>query len=379
MYNRLLRKSLTQNVFLGKVLILHGPRQVGKTTLGEELVQELEEEHKTYRFNCDNPTDREFLENQDLTFLQQTIGDAKVLFIDEGQKVTNIGQTLKLLVDHYKTQLQILVTGSSSIDLHHELSESLTGRKISYTLLPIALEELFKNKNPLDFQKNMELLLLYGSYPEILTQNSIENKRMLIQEIQESYLYKDLLQYGGIRNSRILQDLVKALALQIGSEVSYSELANLLGIDKKTVERYIDLLEKTFVVFRLAPFSRNKRREITKTKKIYFYDLGIRNGVLQNFSLLSQRNDVGALWENFVIVERLKHRLYHNIYGYQHFWRTFDGSEVDLVEERDGNLYGYEVKWNPKRKTRTPIKWMEYPNSSFEKITQENLLAFCGL
>jgi predicted AAA+ superfamily ATPase len=352
---------------------------VGKTTLGEELVQELEEEHKTYRFNCDNPTDREFLENQDLTFLQQTIGDAKVLFIDEGQKVTNIGQTLKLLVDHYKTQLQILVTGSSSIDLHHELSESLTGRKISYTLLPIALEELFKNKNPLDFQKNMELLLLYGSYPEILTQNSIENKRMLIQEIQESYLYKDLLQYGGIRNSRILQDLVKALALQIGSEVSYSELANLLGIDKKTVERYIDLLEKTFVVFRLAPFSRNKRREITKTKKIYFYDLGIRNGVLQNFSLLSQRNDVGALWENFVIVERLKHRLYHNIYGYQHFWRTFDGSEVDLVEERDGNLYGYEVKWNPKRKTRTPIKWMEYPNSSFEKITQENLLAFCGL
>lgn len=377
MYTRLLHHAVQEKFFSGKVIIITGARQTGKTTLALSVIKRFQQAETCRIFNCDNPTDRQLLTEKDLEFLKQLVGEARIIFIDEGQKVPNIGQTIKLLVDFYQKEKQIIVTGSSSMNLLDQTQEALTGRKFVHTLFPLSMEELYPEKNLLNISKEMENLLIFGAYPEVATQTSIEAKIERLKELHTSSFYKELLEFQQIRNSDTVMKLVKALALQIGSEVSYSELSTLIGIDQKTVERYLDLLEKSFILFRLSPYAKNKRREISKLKKVYFYDLGIRNAIINNFNFLDSRNDQGALWENFVMVERLKFRSYHRLYGDSYFWRTYDGSEVDLVEERDGKLYGYECKWSAaKHPSRKPLKWLEYPQSSYQVITPKNLVGF---
>ncbi len=374
MYERLLTKDIQLNLFKGKIIILAGARQLGKTTLISQILEPYLAE--TAIFNCDNPSTQELLHNKDFDFLKKLIGTKRFIFIDEGQKVGSIGQTAKLLVDHYKNKKQIIIAGSSSINLLNSVQEALTGRKYVYILYPLSLQEICNN-NYMSALKELETLMIFGNYPEIVTANTFTEKTRLLKELADSYLFKDILEFQQIKDSATLRNLLKALALQIGSEASYNELANLLGINKLTVERYIDLLEKNFIIFRLAPYVKNKRKEISKLKKIYFYDLGIRNALLNNFNLLNMRNDAGALWENFIIVERLKFRSYHHIIADQYFWRTYDGSEIDLIEMMGGKLYGYECKWNTKKKKITPPKkWLDYGNSMYNVITKENLDGF---
>lgn len=377
MYERLLQKTIEQKFFKGKIIIITGARQTGKTTLALELIKRFSRK-EVRLFNCDNPTDRQELYNKNLEFLKQLIGDAKIVLIDEAQKVENIGEVLKLLIDFYKKKKQIIVTGSSSVNLLDNTQEPLTGRKYVYNLFPLTLEEIFSQKNQLKILKELESLLVFGSYPEVVSQKSFNDKQELLQELTSSYIYKDILEFQQIKNSDVLLRLLKALALQIGSQVSYSELANTVGIDKKTVERYINLLEKSFVIFRLSPYTKNKRREIAKLKKIYFYDLGIRNAIINNFNFFENRNDIGDLWENFIIAERMRYRSYHKIYANQYFWRTYDGSEMDLVEERGGKLNGYEFKWDKKRakKKQCPLSWLDYPKSSYKIISNRDLKKF---
>lgn len=377
MYKRLLKEIIGKKFFKGKAIILTGARQTGKTTLSLELINTAHLSKTAKIFNCDNPTDRELLHEKDIDFLKGLIGESKIIFIDEGQKVAAIGQTIKLFVDFYKADKQVIVTGSSSINLLDSTQETLTGRKYIYTLFPMSLEEIFPDKNHLKIAKELKELLIFGGYPEVAAQGSFKDKIELLQELSSSYLYKDILEFQQVKNSSVIMGLLKALALQIGSEVSFTELSNLIGIDKKTIERYIDLLEKNFVIFRLAPYAKNKRREMSKLRKIYFYDTGIRNAIINNFNFADSRNDMGALWENFLVSERLKYRAYHGIHADQYFWRTYDGSEVDLIEEREGKLYGYEFKWGGNiRKTRKPSKWLEYKNSSCEFITVNRLEGF---
>ncbi|MGD9152890.1 MAG: ATP-binding protein [Gammaproteobacteria bacterium] len=373
-YQRIIKDQIASQFFQGKAIIIVGARQAGKTTLCNELIEQLID--TVQKFNGDNPKDRNLLENRDLDFLINLIGDKKIIFIDEGQKIKTIGQTIKLLVDHYGSKKQILVTGSSSINLLNHVQEALTGRKYVHILHPLSMQEIY-SKNKLALLQNLQNYMIFGCYPEIVTTSSFEAKTSLLKELTDSYLFKDILEFQQIRNSTVLKDLLRALAFQIGSEASYTELSNLLGIDKKTVERYIDLLEKNFVIFRLAPYKKKRRREISKLRKIFFYDLGIRNAIINNFNHLDARNDTGILWENFIISERLKYREYNKIYANQYFWRTYDGSEVDLIEEREGNLFGYEFKWNEKKKrNKTPQSWLEYQNSSYQCITKKDLFGF---
>ncbi|KKR21098.1 MAG: hypothetical protein UT50_C0013G0001 [Candidatus Moranbacteria bacterium GW2011_GWA2_39_41] len=348
MYKRIIKTQIANKFFSGKAVIVVGLRQVGKTTLVDEIIAEKRFARDVIRFNCDNPTDRRKLNNQDFEALDNIIGDKKIIFIDEAQKVETIGQTLKLLVDSYKKKKQIIATGSSSINLLDKTSEPLTGRKVVFKLYPLSLLEIYSKYNEIKIEKDWEGLLIYGSYPAVINAKGNIEKEEVLRELSSSSLYKDILEFQEVKNSNMLVSLLKALALQIGSEVSYTELANLLGIDKKTVERYVDLLEKNYIIFRLPPYQTNKRKIIKKLKKIYFYDLGIRNAVINNFSILENRTDVGALWENFAIVERMKYLEYKKIFSNYYFLRTYDGAEIDLIEERNGIVHGYEFKLKDK-------------------------------
>ena len=375
LYLRILKKKLKKDSFKGKALIIIGPRQIGKTTLIKEVLKSFKKE-KVKHINCDNPSDLESLEEKNLEFLEGVVGNSTILFIDEAHKVPNIGQTLKILVDHYGKKLQIFVTASSSINLLYKTQEPLTGRKFVNNLYPLSMEEIYPDKNFLKIQKELEQLLIFGSYPEVVKRKSFEEKTQLLRELLTSYLYKDILEFQQVKNPNLINKLLKALALQIGQEVSYNELSSLLGVDKNTIERYVDLLEKCFVIFRLSPYTQNKRKELSRLRKIYFYDLGIRNAIINNFNFLDSRDDIGRLFENFMIVERLKYREYHQIYADQYFWRTYDGSEVDLVEDREGKLFGYEFKWKEKKWSKKPFNFLEYKNSSYEVITSQDLDAF---
>lgn len=372
MYKRSLEAVVLKKLFKGKVLIIVGARQVGKTTLALNIIGK----NSNISFNCDNFDDREKLSNVNLTFLKNLIGDSKIIFIDEGQKVESIGQTLKILVDHYKTSKQIIVTGSSAFNLLYKTQEPLTGRKFVYNLFPLSLSEMFGKNNLLELDKELENILIYGSYPDVINQNSFKNKRKILKEIASSYLYKDILEFQSIKSMDILMRILKAISLQIGQEVSYYELSRLIGLDLRTVERYINLLEQCFVIFRLPPYFKNKRKEISKMNKIYFYDLGIRNALIDNFNTLQNRNDIGQLFENLMIIERLKQREYKEIYATQYFWRSYDGAEVDLVEEKGGKLYGFEFTYNPKKRKSVPFLWKEYKNTSHKIISRQNLKGF---
>jgi len=375
MYNRIIEKSLKNSFFKGKIAIITGARQTGKTTLVMKLINKADSAQAKL-FNGDNPGDRELLSNKSLEFLEKLIGGAKIVFIDEGQKIETIGQTLKLLVDKYKSEKQIIVTGSSSFNLLDKTEEPLTGRKIVFHLFPLSLEEIYPKKDLAEIIKNLEQYLVFGSYPEVAGKSSFAEKRKALVEISSSYLYKDILELRGIKKSGALVSLLKAISFQVGSEVSYTELANISGLNKKTVENYLDILEKNHIIFRLAPYARNKRKIISKLKKIYFYDPGVRNAVINNFNLLSDRNDVGALWENYMAAERLKFQHYHEIYAENYFWRTYDGAEVDWVEEQNGKVLGFEFKWGEKKKKRESIFWKEISAKPVKIITPRSMDGF---
>ncbi|MFZ1720909.1 MAG: ATP-binding protein [Microgenomates group bacterium] len=368
---REISKNIRDDFFKGKIIILTGARQVGKTTLVNTILDNTDD---VCRLNADDPTDKRTLEKYNFEDLDALFADKTIIFIDEAQKVQNIGTTLKLLVDHYKSSKQIIATGSSTLNLLSNTSEALTGRKFVHELYGLSVREISPELDALVLEKNLPLLLVYGSYPEVFT-SSVENKRRILIEITSSYLYQDILELENIRNPAVINKLLSAIALQLGSEVSLNELSSLTGLDVKTVERYIDLLEKNYVLFRLPPYYTNQRKTLSKLNKLYFYDLGVRNALINNYNQLELRADSGALWENFLMLERMKLRSYHALYANQYFWRTYGGAEVDLVEERSGSLFGYEFKWGGK-KVSAPASWLEYPNSTFEVINQENYLQF---
>ena len=356
-----------------KVLVVLGARQVGKTTLLSQINQGGK---KVLSLNCDNADDRLMLENRTTTELSQLLSSYDLAFIDEAQRVANIGITIKMIGD-LKLDTQVIVTGSSSFDIANRVNEPATGRTIEYKLYPFSMRELADYSSQREEHRLLGNRLIYGMYPEVVMEPA-DAKRTLVS-LANNYLYKDLLSYKGIKKPELLQNLVKALALQVGSEVSYNELGNMLGVDKETVENYIDLLEKCFVVFRLSSFSRNMRNEIKKGKKIYFYDNGIRNAVISNFAPIEMRTDAGALWENFIISERVKRNSYMGSYAQLYFWRTHDQSEVDLIEEEDGMLHTFEFKWNPRRKARLSQAFARaYPNSTFQLVSPENYWDFIG-
>ena len=371
MIKRLLEQAVLQKFHKGKAIVIIGPRQTGKTTLLANIVSQYE---NCLTLNCDDPYVRNRLENINNEQLRQLIGNNTVVFIDEAQRVKNIGLTLKLIIDGMK-DVQVFVSGSSSLDLANEINEPLTGRKWEYFLYPISWGEFQDHVGNLKAMQQLEQRIVYGMYPDVINQTG--NERETLKLISDSYLYKDLLAFKGIRKPEILFKLLQALALQIGNQVSYNELANHLQIDKITIANYIDLLEKVFVIFRLQPFSRNLRNEINSSRKIYFYDTGVRNSIINNFNPLELRNDVGVLWENFIISERMKHCHYNQIYANTFFWRTHQQQEIDYVEERDGNLFAYEFKWVAASKHKIPKSFKDaYPEAEAKIIDKDNFLDF---
>jgi len=357
-----------------KVLAVFGPRQVGKTTLLQDYLSKT-----NLKYKLDSGEDirvQEVLSSQDFPKLIEYAEGYELLAIDEAQKIKNIGQGLKIIIDHIP-EVKIIVTGSSSFELAGQIGEPLMGRKTALTLFPISQIELNKLYNNFELKNKLEEYLIYGSYPEVVSVDSLSEKRKLLNEITNSYLLKDVLQLDKIKNSKILLDLLRLISFQTGNEVSLNEIAIQLGIDSKTVARYLDLFEKAFVVYNLRGFSRNLRKEITKKSKYYFYDNGIRNAIISNFNPLELRDDIGSLWENFLFSERLKKQEYQNIYSNNYFWRTWDQKEIDFIEERNGKLFGYEFKWNNKKTAAPPKDWKAaYPNSEFQIINKENYLDF---
>ena len=371
MIKRVIKNSIQADYRREKVIVLLGARQVGKTTLLSEL---QEGANKVLSLNCDNVDDVLLLESKTSTELKYLLSSYDLVFIDEAQRVKNIGLTLKMIGD-LKLKTQVVVTGNLSFDMANEVNEPATGRLIEYNLYPFSLSELAIETSEREEKRLLETRMVYGLYPEVVTEPG-DAKRILMG-LTNNYLYKDLFMYRGIKKPDLIQKLVRALALQLGNEVSYNELSSLLGVDRGTIETYINLLEKCFVVFRLDSFSRNLRNEIKKGKKIYFYDNGIRNAVLSNFAPLELRNDTGALWENLMVSERVKRNSYLGDFAQLFFWRTHEQQEIDLVEEQDGVLRTFEFKWNDKVKVKRPKSFVDaYPNSTYEVVTPENYWNF---
>jgi len=372
-YKRFLESQTESILKKGKVFVLYGPRRVGKTELIKKMLAGFI--GKIYSGSGDNQEVRELLSAQKLNQLQSAFGNYQMIFIDEAQRIPEAGYGLKLLIDNFPEMI-ILVTGSSSFDLSNKIGEPLTGRNIVRNLFPVSVLELYEQFGGMYVLQNLEELMIYGAYPEILNASSADEKKEYLMSVRDSYLLKDILELENIRNPSKLNDLLKLLAFQIGQEVSLNELSNGLGIARKSVERYLDLLEKTFIIKKVGGFSRNLRKEIVKTSRYYFWDNGIRNAIINNFNLPLQRNDVGMLWENFLFMERLKTKSYRRIFSNDYFWRTYDMQEVDLVEDRDGKLYAYEFKWGP-RKVKVPKAWsIAYPDSEFQVISKDNFLEF---
>ena len=372
MIERLLRDLIEKRLYRNKAIIVVGPRQVGKTTLLRMLV--VDTQRKVLMWNCDEPDVRRKLAEPTSTGLRAEIGDAELILIDEAQRVRNIGITLKLLIDNFPEK-QLVVTGSSAIELSNSINEPLTGRKYEYVMYPFSTEELINEFGAREERRMLERRLLYGSYPEVV--NNVGEEREVLTDLVGSYLYKDIFSFQDVRKPEIIEQLLQALALQVGSEVSSNELGRLLGMNSVTVQRYIDLLEKSFVVFHLRSFSRNVRTELKKSRKIYFWDNGVRNAVIGDFKALGLRTDVGALWENYVISERLKHNAYSSFYGKSYFWRTQMQQEVDYVEDIDGVLHAYEFKWSKTKQPRlTETFAKNYPDHTFEVVSPDNYQDF---
>jgi len=356
-----------------KIIVIYGGRQVGKTTLIKTILKN--DFGKVLEINADQLKYRDILSSADLTQIKRLVSGYDLLFIDEAQQVPDIGLNLKIIKDNVP-DLKIIATGSSSFELANKISEPLTGRKWTFTLFPISLLELSELKNPFELDSELTDFLTFGMYPEVFSYENRLDKMDYLKEIIESFLYKDVLTLSQIKNSGKIYELLQLLAYQIGSPVSYSELGRKLGLSTDTVISYIDLLEKVFVIYRLPGFSRNLRKEITKNKKVYFYDTGIRNAVIEDFSLPEKRPDIGAIWENFIISERIKRNTYKRAHAKSYFWRTYTGAELDYIEESSGKLSGFEIKWK-KKKAKVPKSWAEnYENANFEMINAENYQDF---
>jgi len=371
MVQRILQAAIQERLFKGKAILIFGARQCGKSTLVEALLKGKEYLH----ISGDDGYVREIFTNTSLTTLKTIIGKNKILFIDEAQRIVNIGLTLKLITDQIK-DVQVIATGSSAFELSSQVNEPLTGRKYEFMLYPLSFGEMVNHHGFLTERKLIQYRLIFGYYPEIVSKQSEEKE--LLKLLAGSYLYKDLLMLEQIKKPVLLEKLLKALALLLGSEVSYNELAVTIGANKQTIERYIDLLEKAYVIFVLPALNRNVRNEIKKGKKIYFYDCGIRNAIINNFNPVQSRTDVGALWENYIIAERMKFLRYSNNDAKQYFWRTTQQQEIDLIEEHEGSiLKAFEFKWGKTEKTRFPQTFTEnYPGSETAVISPDNLENF---
>ncbi len=355
-----------------KVVLILGARRTGKTELMKRILNTVK--GKSLILNGDDMSSHSLLEERTTENYVSLIGDNKIVVIDEAQKIENIGLKLKLMVDTVPS-VKILASGSSAFDLSNKLGEPLTGRKRTFNLFPISQSEYSKTESIVETKSKLKERLIFGSYPELLQLNSRNEKSMYLTELISSYLLKDILEFDGLRNAKKILDLLKLIAYQIGKEVSLSELGNNLGLHKDTVAKYLDLLSKVFVVYRLDGYSRNLRKEVSKMSRWYFYDNGIRNAIINNVNDLSLRNDQGDLWENYILSERVKHQNYNNLMVSNYFWRTYQKQEIDWVEEREGKLFATEVKWNPKKMAKVPKTFMDaYPESEFQLINTDNYL-----
>ena len=369
---RNIEEGIRGRLFTGKAIVIMGARQVGKTTLLKQLFSEGNED--VYWMSGDDQDVRDLFENITATRLKAYFGHHRVIIIDEAQRISDVGIKLKLIVDQIP-EVQLVATGSSSFELANRINEPLTGRKWEYRMFPLSFAELVANSSLLEEKRMLPHRLIYGSYPDVVTRPGDEVA--VLRSLLDGYLYKDILEFDKIHKPEKLTKLLQAIAYQVGSEVSYNELAQTVGVDKLTIENYINLLEKCFIVFRLNSFSRNARNEIRKGKKIYFVDNGVRNAILSHFAPLELRNDIGMLWENLMVSERVKRNAYHRSYAQLYFWRTHDQKEIDLLEEKDGRLYAFEFKWNDKKKTSVPKSFTQsYPNSEFNVINRDNFWPF---
>ena len=375
MIERTQESAIKSLISSNKAIILMGARQVGKSTLLHSL---LDGDESVLWLNGDDDDVRDLFRSISSTRLKAIIGNRKIVVIDEAQRIEDIGLRLKLITDQMPG-VQVIATGSSSFELSSKVNEPLTGRKRELKLFPLSFREMVSHTSFLEESRMIPNRLTYGYYPEVVCSPS--NEKEVLKELTDSYLYKDLLSFDTLRKPDVIVRLLKALSLQIGSQVSYNELASLLGLTSKTVEKYLDILEKSYIIFRLGSFSRNMRNELKLSRKIYFWDLGIRNAVIGNMAPLENRNDTGALWENFLIAERMKYNSYSNSFAQSYFWRTKDQSEIDYLEEEDGNLSAYEFKWNPaKSKTKCPASFAAaYPSSTYKVITPDNIEEFIKL
>lgn len=356
-----------------EVLVIYGPRRVGKTTL---LTNFLKKTKLKYRLDSgDNIKIQHLLSSSDFDLISDYVSDNQLIAIDEAQKIPNIGQNLKIIVDQFP-KVKVIATGSSSFDLAGQIGEPLTGRKNTLTLFPISQIEYSKLFNRFELKNKLDDWLIFGSYPDVLTTKIQQNKINFLKELVESYLLKDILDFDMVKNSKTIFDLLKLLAFQVGQEVSLTELSQKLGIDYKTVARYLDLLEKSFIICHLSGYSRNLRKEITQKNKYYFWDNGVRNALISNFNPIDLRDDVGKLWENFLFIERFKKKSYKNIYGNNYFWRTWEQHEIDLVEEREGKLFGFEFKFGKIKSTSAKIFLETYKESEFTVVDKNNYLDF---
>jgi len=373
--SRSIEQQIKKRLFKGKVVIIYGARQVGKTTLVKKTLKEYGSQGKY--FNCEFLSVERGLADAEPEKIKAFLGDYKLIVLDEAQNVSNIGKILKVFVDTFP-KIQIIATGSSSFDLSQKISEPLTGRNYTFQLYPLSLQEIKADRGISYIESKFENLLRFGSYPEVF-QLSERDAGERLNEIAANYLYKDVLKFEGLKKSGLIKNLLQALALQLGSEVSYNELANKLGVNRLTIQKYIDILEQGFVIFKLNAFSRNKRKEITKSIKVYFYDLGIRNSLVENYNRLSIRSDAGALWENFCILERKKMNSAALIFVNSYFWRTYDQQEIDYIEESGGKISGFEFKWDGKKNYRPPAEFVRQYKATVEKIDQNNYWKFLGL
>jgi len=375
MYSRIIQKQIQESLFQNKIVILYGPRQVGKTTLAKEILKKNNHLQTAY-YLCESPDVEDALTNKTAKQMKNFFGEkTELIVLDEAQSVPNIGRSLKLLIDTYPN-LQIIVTGSSSFDLANALNEPLTGRYVDFFLYPLSVLELQTEFNEWETKNTLNKMLVTGLYPEVFVRGQGKNQQIL-NRITDSYLFEDILKLENVKSPSKLKKLLQALAFQVGNEVSLNELGNLVDLDKNTVNRYLDILQKAFIIVQLPAFSRNMRKEISKNNKIYFYDLGIRNSLIQNFNPLELRNDLGALWENFLIIERMKRNEYQQISSNNYFWRNYSQQEIDYIEEFGGVLNCYEFKWNDRKKAKLPNSFAAaYPNHTFQVINQDNWLEF---
>ena len=371
--HRKLQDRIESRIQAGKVIVIAGARRTGKTVLLKEIMESFDGAY--LYLNGEDYTTELILQNKGIEEYKNLIGNSKYLVIDEAQKIENIGQILKLMIDEIEG-LHIIITGSSAFDLSNNTGEPLTGRKYTFQLHPVAQCELMVYENPIETESLLENRLIYGSYPEILSISDNQQKSDYLTELINSYLLKDILTLDSIKNSAKLVNILRLLAFQVGNVVSVNELAQNVGLNKLTVERYLDLLTKVFVIYRIEGYSRNLRKEISKSPRYYFWDNGIRNTLVANFNPLVLRNDVGQLWENYVISERIKLQHYQGWLSNNYFWRTYDQQEIDWIEERDGNLFAFEMKYQ-KKNMKAPGAWTSnYPGASFDVISRENYVQF---